>query len=114
MNTQAEKRKEVGIGLVEVYPGRGCIVIKPEKGAVTHVVACVADANEFKDRVTELCDFYHLQVFSIEDAAPVRCGEKRVTSAEEIARLIREVSGTDQVRFSTFHVFPISEGRWLG
>ncbi len=102
---------EVWVGLIEVYPESDCALLKSDTGGFTNIVACATDFESFQERAKELCRHYHLALWSLEDAEPVRIRRSNHSMDAEIEQLAIEVQDTDQIRFSTFHTFPIDEGK---
>jgi len=104
-------RSEVWIGLAEVYPAPGCSILDSDKGACINIVASAENFQAFESRVKQLCEAYHLELWSLDDAEPFRVRRKTWTVDPEIEQLVTDVSNTDQIRFSTLHTFPVSEGK---
>ena len=98
---------EVWIGTVTVHPLVGCELVGPTEGAIVNIVTPSRTVDQFNARVQTLCDAYHLRIVRLEGQEPIRQRFPGLDMSMEMEVLANEVRGTNQIRFTTFHKYPL-------
>ena len=104
-------KREVWIGLVEVWPKHGSRILNKNERAFVSVLAWSSTQIEYRQRVRKLCDYYWLMVKGIEKSEPFRQRSKRSAARREVVKLVEKVERHHDARFGTFHVWVANQKR---
>ena len=98
-------KRQVRIGLVEVWPSRGSRVLEEDERAFVNVLAWSATQAEYRRRACELCDYYWLVAKSIGRSEPFYQKRMGRSARQEFTKLAEKVTRHRDARFGTFHIW---------
>lgn len=96
---------EVWIGLVEVRPRPGNVVLGQALGAFTNVLAWASDASDYEARVRGALAANDFDVLAVSEAEPLRERDRRTGVVQALVDLARQVTEDDAVQFDTFQSY---------
>ncbi len=106
------KSREVWIGLIEVRPLDGCVILGDAKGAFVHVVMWASSIEDYSHKSATTAAEMKMFVVEIAEPEPVSVRRNREGDFnEEIENIIsRSEDYPDDVVFGTFHLYEKDDG----
>jgi hypothetical protein len=103
--TEPGEDAEVWIGLVEVRPLPGCVLLGGAGGAYTHALAWAASEEAWRASVRRALADLKLDVVEEEDVSPLLFRRLDDEVHQDVLAAAQEVRTTGEVRLTSFHVW---------
>lgn len=94
------------IAVAGVVPKEGCELISADQGAYTNFLTLASNEAEYRSKVADVLDYYHLELLELIDVRPFSEADDPDDDVLTIAREILEHHNPKHVRYATFHAFP--------